>query len=148
MQYAMICDIAHLSTGWRAFKQPPRAWLSKRSRLGFQKLTANSKDLVQDACTIQNSILKRLISDNYMHIAQKIDAWQWWHCVLLMTGMDVLDMLQERDGKQDVKLFERKVETALRNLPADEQLAGCQHHYLKDYKHASRERILRSHTIG
>ena len=38
--------------------------------------------------------------------------------------MDIHDMWQEGDGQQDVRFFKRKVEVVLRELLADERLAG------------------------
>jgi hypothetical protein len=62
--------------------------------------------------------------------------------------MDIHDMWQEGDGQQDVRFFKRKVEVVLRELLADEQLAGCQHYAFKEYKNSNGDRILGRHANG
>lgn len=58
--------------------------------------------------------------------------------------LDIHDMWREGDGEQDVRFFKRKLEAVLRELLADERLAGCQ----QLYKNAKGERILGGHANG
>ena len=62
--------------------------------------------------------------------------------------LDIHDMWREGDGEQDVRFFKRKLEAVLRELLADERLAGCQHFAFKLYKNAKGERILGGHANG
>ena len=39
--------------------------------------------------------------------------------------MDILDTWQEDDGEENVRFFKWNIESVLRDLLADERLAGC-----------------------
>jgi hypothetical protein len=58
--------------------------------------------------------------------------------------IQVIDLWEQGDGNQEVLLYKRPALKAevLRELLADELLAGCQHFSFKEYKNANGKRIL------
>lgn len=62
--------------------------------------------------------------------------------------LEVIDLHAEGDGLQDVRLFKRPVDKVLRELLADQRLAGCQHFAFKEYKDRSGARIIGGHANG
>ena len=51
--------------------------------------------------------------------------------------LQVIDLHEEGDGRQDVRLFKRPISKVLRELLSDPRLAGCQHFAFKEYKNTS-----------
>ena len=62
--------------------------------------------------------------------------------------LEVIDLKEDGDGNQDVRLFKRPAGKVLRELLSDPRLAGCQHFAFKEYKDASGARILGGHANG
>ena len=62
--------------------------------------------------------------------------------------MEVIDLKEDGDGNQDVRLFKRPAGKVLRELLSYPRLAGCQHFAFKEYKDASGARILGVHANG
>ena len=62
--------------------------------------------------------------------------------------LEVIDLKEDGDGNQDVRLFKRPAGKVLRELLSDPTLAGCQHFAFKEYKDASGARILGGHANG
>jgi len=62
--------------------------------------------------------------------------------------LQVIDLKEDGDGEQDVRLFKRPAGKVLRELLADPRLAGCQHFAFKEYKDSNGVRILGGHANG
>ena len=62
--------------------------------------------------------------------------------------LEVIDLKEDGDGNQDVRLFKLPAGKVLRELLSDPRLAGCQHFAFKEYKDARGARILGGHTNG
>ena len=62
--------------------------------------------------------------------------------------IEVIDLWQEGDGIQDVRLFKRPAGKVLRELLADPRLAGSQHFAFKEYKDANGDRIIGGDANG
>lgn len=86
-----------------------------RGRDGFS--AKDLKQLIQDV--LHHPDFKASEVDHDMH-ARLMEAVEEGH-------IQVHDMLQEGDGEQDLRFFKRPVENVLRELLADERLAGMIH---------------------
>ena len=110
--------------------------------MDFQKLKRMSaqdiKDLIQEVLHNPEFNSDEVDHDMHQRLMRAVSDGE----------MEILDMWQEGDGDQDVRFFKRKVEIVLRELIADERLAGCQHYGFKAYKNAKGERILGGHANG
>ena len=62
--------------------------------------------------------------------------------------LQVIDLKEDGDGEQDVRLFKRPTGKVLRELLGDPRLAGCQHFAFKEYKDANGARIVGGHANG
>ena len=62
--------------------------------------------------------------------------------------LQVIDLKEDGDGEQDVRLFKRPAGKVLRELLAYPRLAGYQHVAFKEYKDACSARIIGSHANG
>jgi len=62
--------------------------------------------------------------------------------------IEVIDLWEEGDGNQAVQLYKRPALKVLRELLADERLAGRQHFAFKEYKNPRGERILACDANG
>ena len=62
--------------------------------------------------------------------------------------IQVIDLWEQGDGNQEVLLYKRPALKVLRELLADERLAGCQHFAFKEYKNANGKRILACDANG
>ena len=115
---------------------------SERILLDFQRLkrmnARDLKDLIQDV--LKHSEFNADEVDHNMHerLMRAVEDRQ----------MDILDMLQEGDGEQDVRFFKHKVEVVFRELLADDGLKDCQFYKFKEYKNANGDRILGGHANG
>jgi hypothetical protein len=91
---------------------------SERILMDYQKLKRMSaqdiKDLIEDV--LHNKDFDSDEVDHNMH--ERLMR------AVADGEMDIHDMWQEGDGQQDVRFFKRKVEVVLRELLADERLAG------------------------
>ena len=62
--------------------------------------------------------------------------------------LQVIDLHEQGDGNQDVRLIKRPVSKVLRELLSDSRLAGSQHFAFKKYKDATGARIIGGHANG
>jgi len=62
--------------------------------------------------------------------------------------IQVIDLWQEGDGRQDLRLFKRPAGKVLRELLADPRLAGSQHFAFKEYKDPNGDRIIGGDANG
>jgi len=62
--------------------------------------------------------------------------------------IQVIDLWQEGDGRQDVRLFKRPAGKVLRELLADPRLAGSQHFAFKEYRDPNGDRIIGGDANG
>ena len=62
--------------------------------------------------------------------------------------LQVIDLKEDGDGEQDVRLFKRPAGKVLRELLADPRLRGCQHVAFKEYKDACSARIIGGQANG
>ena len=60
----------------------------------------------------------------------------------------VIDLREDDDEEQDIRLFKRPAGKVLRELLPDPKLTGCQHFGFKEHKDAGGTRILGGHTNG
>ena len=99
------------------------------------------------------SELKELIQDVLHHPDLNLDSVDHDLHERLMRavedgGIEIIDMWEEGDGDQDVTFVKRRLEKILRELMADERMAGHQHYGFKLQANPRGERIFACEANG
>ena len=101
-----------------------------------------------DATFIKDLIQKVLHHPDFDPAEVDHDMHQRLMGAIAEGDLQVIDLHEEGDGNQDVRLFKRPVSKVLLELLSDSRLAGSQHFAFKEYKDATGARIIGGHANG
>lgn len=99
---------------------------------------AELKDLIQQVLHHPDFDPKTVDHDMHVRLMKAIEE----------GDIEVIDLWEDGDGQQDVRLYKRPALKVLRELLSDERLAGHQHFGFKLYKNSQGSRILACDANG
>jgi hypothetical protein len=122
-------DASMFSTSERIIQDHVRKYKTKAAEL---------KDLIQEVLHHPDFDVREVDTNMHERLMRCLEA----------GDIEVIDLWDEGDGNQPVQLYKRPGLKVLRELLADERLAGHQHFAFKEYKNARGDRIIACDANG